>query len=208
LHSALHMKTSNRFRTVLLLSALALSLSASAQPVRPYSLASDVACIESTYSMIEKNDDVVSNQERFYQCFPKNFDRFLAIFGYSEADSSTDGLLAGNEKSYDYLDQFFKLTISKNQYSNMFQLGVNGHWQVDNVAYLQYLLREFLTSYKNTVIEELARLSDQELKSFWFFYFDSQTKLKSVPNEVLSIKDKNARVYNFAINEFNQMFSN
>ncbi|WP_167489448.1 hypothetical protein [Vibrio ouci] len=157
--------------------------------------------------MIEKNDDVVSNQERFYQCFPKNFDRFLAIFGYSETDSGTDGLLAGNEKSYDYLDQFFKLTISKNQYSNMFQLGVNGHWQVDNVAYLQYLLREFFTSHKNTAIEELDRLSDRELKSFWFFYFDSQTKLKSVPNEVLSIKDTNARVYNFALSEFNKMFN-
>ncbi|WP_427013386.1 hypothetical protein [Vibrio sp. TRT 17S01] len=200
------MKTSNKIRTVLLLPALALSLSASAQPVKPYSLASDVTCIESAYSMIEKNDDVARNQERFYQCFPKNFDRFFAIFGYSETDSGTDGLLAGNEKSYDYLDQFFKLTVSKNQYSNMFQLGVNGHWQIDNVAYLQYLIRKFLTSYQNTAIEELNRLADRELKSFWFFYFDSQIKLKSVPDEVISIKDKNARVYGFALNEFNKMF--
>ena len=159
-------------------------------------------CIEMTYNIYD-NQFIKESEERFLQCFPKTFDRFVSIFGYSEDD--TRGPFVENDKSYDYIELFFELSESNNQYDSIIRLGINGVWQIDNVAYLQHLLHSFLINNLDLALEEMSKLSHRDLQSFWFFYFDGQLPLKSIPEEVYSIKDKNLRIYMAAEDEFNKV---
>jgi len=170
------------------------------EQLESYDVESSAKCIDSAFGNIISRNDIEDNTESFYQCFPKTFDNFVSVFGYSDLD--TAGPLAENDKAYDFIDFFFELSESNGQHNDVIQLSVEGFWQIDNVAYLQHMLHSFVTKNLDESINELSKLSPRELESFWFFYFDGQTPLREMPKELSALKAKNLDVYLVAESEF------
>lgn len=164
---------------------------------------SNAQCIESSYSNIINGRDIETNNKLFYSCFPKTFENLVAIFGYSDTDKP--GPLANKNISYDYIDYYFNYAESNNNYNALLKLGVNGRWQLDNIAYVQFLIKELLTIKPQLTVKVLKSFNDRDLSRFWLFYLDGQHQVKSLPDEIKAVEVMDKRVYESAMFEYRKL---
>ncbi len=153
---------------------------------KPYGASYDSSCLLETYVKIENNIDLIKNNRLFIDCFPKNFDRFVDVFGYQVSSyfdvEKHSGFLAENEKSPDIINHFFKLGGNDDNIYQILSIGVNGFWQLDNVGLYQYYLRDFIKENQSESFNFLDDLSQRDLDSFWFFFFDGRYPDKELPH--------------------------
>ncbi|MDE1326063.1 hypothetical protein L9W97_13065 [Vibrio aestuarianus] len=162
------------------------SIDSNSKWFKPYGASYDSSCLLEAYEKIEKKIDLEKNNRLFMDCFPKNFDRFVDIFGYQVSSyfdvEKGSGFLAENEKSPDIIGHFFEVSEHDENIDRILFIGVNGFWQLDNVGVYQYYLRDFIKNNQSKSFKFLDNLSQRDLDSFWFFFFDGRYSDKNFPN--------------------------
>lgn len=125
----------------------------------------DLSKLKKAY--IEKND------AKFIESFPGNFDNFKSIFGWNDKLDKPNDLY---DQANEYIDYFFKLTSESNYNSyktKIIDIAINGKWEADGVNYFHKKLHNITESDKEFVIL-LNGLNENEINSFWKFYFDKE----------------------------------
>ena len=162
----------------------------------------DANCLLESYSEIKKNIEINHNNKIFMDCFPKNFDRFVDLFGYQNSSyfdgENGMGILTIDDVSVDLINYFFELNTKDDNVSRVLLVAVNGFWQLDNIGVFQHYLRDFVKENQDDSFEYLDSLSQRDLDSFWFFFFDGRYPDKVFPNYVKENKSISHRVLSSA----------
>ncbi len=144
---------------------------------------------------MERDSGTFATKRAYFDAFPATFVDFKKTFGYEEARSE-EAYGSLYEESLEYISAFFNLykDINLFDFSNkVIRVCLDGEWQADGVNYLKanvvniitssnhgqdcyYNYFDILTCFNDTVREAIlscmALLNDDEILSFWKFYFD------------------------------------
>jgi hypothetical protein len=81
-------------------------------------------------------------------------------------------------------------------YRKLINIGVSGKWDVDVITCFQIVLQEKVFAKPELTFNLLEKKTDEEIKSFFYFFFDSvHPNWKGVPKEFQKLKKSNTRVY-------------
>lgn len=140
------------------------------------SIPEQVELLKLYYSKI--NDSLMSEYEQqYFEVFPGSFKSFNNILG----DSASGPIYTHFEfkpgplyyEAYSYIETFFNLDIEKSKhYTKMIKISLDGHWDADAVGIFQRLLTEEVDNNLSDFIPLLAEYTDEEVKSFWHFFYD------------------------------------
>jgi hypothetical protein len=143
----------------------------------------------------------------YFAAFPKTFDAFNKLFGYSNGDPlgapSADFTSPLYDEALQYVDSFFTLSlIDKEAHCNrIIDICLKGRWYADAVNYFQQGMREALKKDVPLFSRLLSLRDDQAVKSFWYFYFDSPHPVNKLPENLLDeVARSDKRVASFMKN--------
>ncbi len=110
-------------------------------------------------------------QKLFFQFFPNSFALIDSLYGY---DEKTGPSLLYNEGVNHIIKTFFKLdNISAVVFANrVIEISIDGTWEADAINYFQFGLRNNTRADTELYCRLLSGYSDDEIYSFWHFYFD------------------------------------
>jgi len=152
---------------------------------------------DSAYYLKNFYNDFVNQKDSlseysFFNKFPNSFEQFNSLYGY-------DDVLGGRplyNEGYDHILGYSKLRehiANVDYYNKLIDISIGGHWEADNISYLQEVLN--ITFHKNPRLfsELINKRSENEKKSFWVFFFDGphpgDPETNHIYNEVLSSLD-------------------
>lgn len=159
----------------------------------------DVDKLTNYYNNSYQQDEDISRlyQQKYFYLFPSSFSELVQIFGYKEdAKKLTCGTLYYDSK--EYIDLFFHISniIPQNAFcSKAINISLNGFWQSDGVSYFQNHLIHKVDTHLKCFINELQKLSDKKIYSFWKFYFDGPSPVDDIPIKLQRIKQIDNNMY-------------
>lgn len=146
-------------------------------------------------------------EQAYFIAFPKTFDVFNTLFGYSNGDPlgapDADFTSPLYDEALQYVDSFFTLSvIDKEAHCNrIIDISLKGRWYADAVNYFQQGMREAFKKDVPLFSRLLSQRDDQAVKSFWYFYFDSPHPVKKLPENLLDeVSRSDKRVASFMKN--------
>lgn len=150
--------------------------------------------LKSLYQLASANKQY---EVEFFEAFPDDFEIFVDLYGYKEVDNKLQ-LSILYDDSFHHIFQLFNnlKNVSDVDYLNkLIKLSYKGYWQSDGVAILQDGLNKKVESNIHLVAELLSKHKNDEVKSFWYFYFDGPHPPDKLPKELEKIKEIDKRVY-------------
>jgi hypothetical protein len=117
--------------------------------------------------------DSIKYQRLFFASFPDNFTDLNGIFGDDTRENDTKFHGAPLYDGYEYISFFFDLkTIPKKDfYKKIINIAIGGHWDADAVNYFQHGLHRKVLQNTKLTFDLLKVKRDNEIKSFFFFFF-------------------------------------
>jgi hypothetical protein len=160
-----------------------------------------------SYAKSEKNksSDTVKFQQQFFYAFPDNFIDFEEIYGFDDSTGNEAPLYKDLQYYHHIKSLFNKLNIIDKieYYTKLINLSIGGKWDADNVSLLQSGLRRHVYDDINLTTGILSKYKDEEIRSFWYFFFDEPHPNEKLPNELKQIKDK--RIYDLMFQSYQQV---
>ncbi len=124
------------------------------------------------FNQFEKTNDSLS-EVLFFKMFPDNFENFKKLYGYDDTHNENEFKGSPLYSSYNHIHNYVPLNISEKDYlKKIISIGVNGHWQSDNVGVVQHSLQKFYRSDSQLFFSLLNKKNKLEIASFWVFFFD------------------------------------
>ena len=149
-----------------------------------------------------KSDDR-EYQVKFFDAFPASFSLFNQLYGYN-----TYTLNVLYEESRKHVSLFCELrdAVAKDKYyEKLVSLGLNGHWYADGVNYLKHCMERCIKEDLPLTVSTLENYSDKEIKSFWYFLFDSPHPSETIPVDIDKIRSINGRIASLAEKAFHEV---
>ena len=142
-----------------------------------------VQTLKQSYKNLE-TENSKENQVHYLKAFPDNFSEFNKVFGFDEKPAPL------YNESYDYIQKIFDLDkISKEEkFNKWINISINGKWDADAVNYFQHRLIEKVLQNIDLTHRILKERTDEEIESFFIFFFDGPHPKKEVPKEFESLK--------------------
>ena len=187
----------------LTISFLLISLVAFGQPEKYIESAKKLK----SYFSFSKNQDSIKYQKLFFEEFPGNFKDFNEIFGYDSEINDISYHGAPLYDGYDYISYFFSITsiIEKTFYLKIINISLGGRWDADAVNYFQRGLRQKIFQNPKLTFDLLKNKSDNEIKSFFFFFFHSVHPVyTSIPPVLKEMKHYDEKIYSLLEHGFAQ----
>lgn len=140
----------------------------------------------------------------FFDVFPDNFSEFNKLYGYND-----DTNMPLTEYAVEHIAQFFFTldgVADKEDYMNkVISIAIGGKWYSDGVNYFQRGLREKVKSNLPYTVKRLSKLPNDEIKGFWYFYFDGPHPKEFIPEELKQVKSLDSNVYSLMIEAHRQV---
>lgn len=148
------------------------------------------------YQKLTSSQGEAYDQE-YFDAFPGSFTLFVATFGDLADDHENFNPAPLYEESHSYVRAFFKLrSIDTSTYLNkIIDICIGGSWDADAVSYLQHEVRTVTSQSVESFSQHLSNRTQEEVKSFWRFYFDEPYPPEKLPEELEQIKKLNEQVY-------------
>lgn len=132
----------------------------------------------------------------FFQFFPNSFALLDSLYGYEE---ETGPSLLYNEAMSHIIETFFKLdNVSVEDFAQRtIEISLKGSWEADAINYFQYGLRNNTKSNIELYCKLLSKYSDDDIYSFWYFYFDGPHPENVKPDYeslLAEVKQHNAKI--------------
>lgn len=124
--------------------------------------------LEQFYKLINTYPDNASYLDSFFIHFPESFEEFCSLYSFRNK-------LVSNYPKHLKLFDSLSIHVEETKYAKkLIGLGLNGIWNADAIGSLQRIInRKFKLNpdlYYKTLINNFT---DQEIESFFYFYFDS-----------------------------------
>jgi hypothetical protein len=151
---------------------------------------------------VELKDDSKYSKLFFYT-FPRTFNEFNALYGYSDSK----GPMPLYEKYEEHVSFFCDLNaLNKEKFaSKLIVISLNGHWEADAISMLQHCALSFTKENINLIVKELDHYKSEEIASFWYFLFDGPHPAKDIPINIEAIRNSNPKIYKLAQEAFEQV---
>ncbi len=132
-------------------------------------------------------------EETFLRLFPGTFKVFNDVYGWNNETNTMNVL-------YQYAYQHMKVLegISAKDtayYHKIIGITIGGTWDADAVDNLQTLVQDLFNDSPGIMLHLLSDRTDEEIKSFWFFFFDGPHPVKEIPEDVKAATEKFPGVY-------------
>ncbi len=127
----------------------------------------------------------------FFKYFPDTFDRFDSLYGYREI--SIDSFAYAPLFSSDHLERVFPHLKSVNDADycrKLVGISIGGHWEADQVGLFQHNLINKVRANLGLTCSILRGLNDQQVKSFWLFFFDMENPSAMDFSFLRNVEDK------------------
>jgi len=152
------------------------------------------------------NDSILHYKRLFFNSFPQSFTDLINIYstkrfidGIYKMDSSIDPNPGPNvEYAVLHISTIFNNIncIDYKKYINrLIDISIGGYWYWDAVSYFWSGLDDKLRNNPVSFLEELQNRTDEEIESFWFFYFDGPHPPDEIPEHLRFVKEYDQRVY-------------
>ncbi len=137
--------------------------------------------------------------DSFFMLFPEHFSLLIDLYGYKEIciDSTSYGPLYNY--SYSHIELLYKSEeiVGSNLFiRKIINISLNGYWQSDAVAIFKEYLFDLLLSNKKLFCSILNEYNEQNIESFWEFYFDEPHPENLDFNELDNLKKLDNKMYN------------
>lgn len=153
--------------------------------------------VELKNALIElKNDNNISNQQKYFELFPNSFTELLNMFGFENGKGAP--LYDGSE----YIQAFFQLdSISEAKYMKKWvDISINGHWDTDAVSHFQFHLRLLVLEKTNLTYQVLKKYTHKEIESFFYFFFNEiHPQYESIPSQFEKFKNLDRDFYDIIL---------
>ncbi|HKK83682.1 MAG TPA: hypothetical protein VJ958_05580 [Atribacterota bacterium] len=146
-----------------------------------------------------KGESSNTAKKMFFNEFPDSFSELKEIYGY---DEEKDTLILGYlyDSSFQHIYKLFReldtVIEKKDYYKKLIFISKDGYWQSDGVAIFQRVLQDKIKENLKLTCSLLSPMSDSEIISFWYFYFDGPSPVEKVPEDLEEVKQINKRIYN------------
>ena len=136
--------------------------------------------------------------DSFFMLFPEHFSLLIDLYGYKEIciDSTSYGPLYNY--SYSHIELLYKSEeiVGSNLFiRKIIDISLNGYWQSDAVAIFKEYLFDLLLSNKKLFCSKLNEYNEQDIESFWKFYFDEPHPENLDFNELDNFKQLDSKMY-------------
>lgn len=123
------------------------------------------------------------NEKAYLACWPSSFSEFDSIFGYKDMPDGSTNFGPLYDESFRYVNFYFEavggLKIDYEEfYRQLIGLSLGGYWQADAVNFFQRELKRLVSKDFDGFSEVLSSFSNEEIRKFWVFYFDTAHGLK------------------------------
>ena len=101
-------------------------------------------------------------------------------------------------ESTEYIDRFFKIISkekNKESLNLIIDIGINGKYQADGVNYFKRKTEELFVKSPNLPCELLKDRKNNDVDSFWYFYFDSPQPQTTIPKYFEKLKSNCNLIY-------------
>ncbi|SDT26419.1 hypothetical protein SAMN05216490_2895 [Mucilaginibacter mallensis] len=132
-------------------------------------------------------------KQQFFDEFPNTFKGLNDLYGY---ENSKPAILYFESAAH-ILELFNNLQNINDTlyYKKIISIAINGHWDADAVNYFQHGLRNRTEFKPELIVYILKSLPEEQIKSFWYFYFDGVHPKKEIADSLLKIKSIDNKVY-------------
>lgn len=149
-----------------------------------------------SYENLKNSPDSKKYQLNFYDYFPNDWKTFMIFFG---SDTAYSKFLENDYKMYfDKIRLFFNRLnhiSNKKIIEKAINIGVNGKWEADGVNIFQHGLKPFVKDNLDLCFRNLNKRKAEEVKSFFYFFFDGPHPPENTPEEFEKMKDEYSQVY-------------
>lgn len=148
-------------------------------------------------AVISCGDSSTYWKKLFFDEFPDSFSELKQIYGYEDTDSLVLGYLYYD--SYKHIGQLLKTLdniIDEDIYfTKLIKVSINGYWQSDGISIFQHILEEKVTEKLELSCSVLSNFSEEEIVSFWYFFFDGPCPDQILPGEYEKVEFINKRIF-------------
>ncbi len=117
-----------------------------------------------------RNFSLFELSKYMFEIYPGSFESFSAIYGWDHKVNKPQPLY---DVGCEHVHLFERLEIPDTlHFQKMIRIAINGNWDADAVTCFQMMIDRKLRQRTDLMLHLLDNLSDIELKSFWFFFFD------------------------------------
>ena len=192
------------------------------------------------YYNLSMSDTSVCNKILFFNIFPNNFSEFHTIYGYNDSFDSIEysPLYLEAAEHICFFCTLSNIIPLKQYYRKMIDIAINGHWQADAISNFQSCLFDHVLLESDTVIfyynsanhdsiiyfinpaqevsetllSVLETYKDEDIASFWHFYFDKSPMATEFSNVYYKKTRKMLvefpRLYTIMIKELKKQYDN
>ncbi len=142
------------------------------------SLKVQVDSLTSIKQLLEKENLSCEDKNRYsslyYKYFPSTFNRFNAIFGYTDLPDGNGKANPLYYESMEYIDLFAEIFSHKHvlYWSRLISLSRGAYWDADAVNILQDYIQTTVKENVKDFCLFLSEFNDKIISDFWHFYFD------------------------------------
>ena len=157
-------------------------------------------------------------ESKFFCSFPNSFSKMDSLFGHHSvagplyfSEIPPDGSVLGSMNSM--INFFIKLESIpyKQYYYKYVKIGINGHWEADNIR-TAFGFAIHLLNHPNKTCEVLTLFKDEQIKSIFRFIFDNahpnHSRNKSLYNKLLQVlTNRDSKLSNLLTQSYDQLMS-
>lgn len=164
--------------------------------------------LELLYTHASSSEDADNIYKReFFEAFPATFNQLDALYGDNLDRNHKPAPLNGQAEQH-IIDLFNRLDNIVNDtlyYRKIISIAVGGHWDGDAVNFFQHGLRQKVLKNPALVVYILKNMNNDNIYSFWYFYFDGPVPNKQISKPLKRIKTINQRIYSLMTKAHNKV---
>lgn len=144
-------------------------------------------------------------KEKFFNEFPNTFKELNELYGDDFDIHHKPAILIDQAEQHITLFTELNTIDDTLYYRKIISIAIDGHWDGDAVNFFQHGLRNKVLNNPALTVHILKNLTDDKIKSFWYFYFDGAHPQKQIPEQLRKIKLINNRICNLMVKAQNEV---
>lgn len=155
--------------------------------------------LRTAYKKVLGTSNKASSETNFFKEFPNTFNELNALYGFN---NDTPAVLY-NDASKHILEVFNELKSINDTlyYRKIIGISIGGKWDADAINYFQDGLQKHVTQNTTLTCYILKQLPENDIRSFWYFYFDSPHPKENLESDLMSIEQIDSVIFKYLIEE-------
>jgi len=144
-------------------------------------------------------------EQKFFEEFPDNFNELNELYGDNEQRKKAAIL---NDEVENHIYKLFNNLKSINDtayYKKIIRIAIGGKWDADAVNIFQNGLMNRVVNKPELTVFILRKMSQDSIKSFWYFYFDGPLPKKHFDPSLKKIKVIDKKIYGLMMESYDEV---